>query len=150
MRETSNFDFDKLFKNHKEYLGAYAKDAIPKTIWNKRGFFIINQDDHTGPGTHWCYTRLGSPYNVYVDSFGFAPSTEVTNGLKRTKRKSYYSTVQIQSPNSSSCGWFSSALGIENGIKNRPIEDILMDDFGYHTNRNEHVLKQYFDKLGFH
>lgn len=149
MRTLSNFDIDNMFKGRKQYLGCYARNAIPRSIWQKRGFMVINQDNAHGPGTHWVYLRLG-PTNAYVDSFGMAPAEEVVRGLKSTGRKCHFSNIQIQDKNSNSCGWFATMLGFENCIKNRPLEDILCDDMGYNPKMCEYQLTKYFAQKGLH
>jgi hypothetical protein len=142
LNELSNVDIANMIDGP-YFLGCYAKDNVPASMWKKKGYAVINLDDHHSGGTHWCCLILGNS-NYYIDSFGFAPPTQIDNGMKRTKRPSYFSDIQLQDKSSSSCGWFSCAIAIECVTKNRPVSDVLLDDFTYDTKTNEELLKRYF------
>lgn len=145
MREISNIEINNGFAHHKEYLGTYAKDAIPAKVWKQKGFIIINMDDSDGGGTHWTYLGIEPKTCYYVDSFGFAPPEQVVQGMKNTTKKCYYTTIQIQDKNSSSCGWFASYFGWRHSIDKIPFLDVLFE-FGYDPKENEQILKKYFGK----
>lgn len=143
LNEMSNQEIDNMFGNITAYLGCYAKDDLPASVWKRKGFIILNLDDKTGGGTHWTLMILG-PQNYYIDSFGFPPPMQIDRGFKKTGRKTFYSDIQLQDKNTSSCGWFCSMFAIECVLKNRPVLDVLLNDFTYNPKENEKRLLQYY------
>jgi hypothetical protein len=80
----------------KNYRGAYIDDRMPEKLLN--GFYIINLNGKS----HWtCLFKNGSSY-FYFDSFGFPASAEVEDQIGEY----IYSDIQIQSMESTSCGYF--------------------------------------------
>lgn len=74
-------------------------------------FFVINLDDSTGPGTHWCCVLDFTPYILWVDPYGLSPPPKVRPFLKRSKhllkgKHALYSTTQFQELDSTLCGEF--------------------------------------------
>ena len=142
--ELSNFEIMDMVGHSKYYLGCYPKDGVPKKLWKRKGFIVINMDDQGNSGTHWVYLQLGNKDSYYIDSFGLAPPTQIANGMKATKRPCYFNDIQLQDKVTSSCGWWVCMFAIECAIKGRPVVDVLLDDFTYDTKENEKRLIQYW------
>ena len=70
----------------------------------KNGYYIINLDDVTGPGTHWTCMRCIDDIVLYFDSFGLPPPKDIVKFGR--KRKIIYSADQIQDIMSEACGYY--------------------------------------------
>jgi hypothetical protein len=80
----------------KSYHGAYIDHQMPAKLVS--GFYVINLNGKS----HWtCLFKNGSSY-FYFDSFGFPASAEVEDQIGEY----IYSDIQIQSMESTSCGYF--------------------------------------------
>ena len=106
----------------KYFLGTYPACMHPST--NKRVYsFITNTDNHDLQGTHWTAWFIRNDTLSFFDSFGrsFSHSKFPDYYKKIAKRfkNVEYSTVQIQSLDSWTCGYFcvnfiySKSLGLE-------------------------------------
>ena len=143
--EMTNLEIDAIFQGQPKYLGCYARNKIPKWAWKKTGFMIVNMDD-LGGGTHWVYGATDEKNNYYFDSFGMPPPTQVRDGMKKSGKKCFFNTIQIQDDDSSSCGWFCCYFGLEDGVKGRYFVDVL-NDFTYKPMENERKLLDYFKNI---
>ena len=87
-------------------VGVFSKDKLPKNKY--KGLFVVNLDDYANGGTHWvCFTAIDN--NVcYYDSYGKPPPVSVDTYIKLVtgKKKYFINQIQVQSLNSSYCGWF--------------------------------------------
>lgn len=144
MHELSNIEIDNYFKTNPYYGGCMAKDEF-KIKPNK--FFIINMDNHTGEGTHWILcSNLNPRYCFFFDPFGAPMPEEVLYQMKKTKKKCFYSDVDLQALDSSSCGYFCCYFASQL-CKGRSPVDILYDDFDPRfPNSNEKTIKKKFRK----
>ena len=95
--ELSDLDISNLMRHFKiPYHGCFIKYELPRKLLN--GFYIINLNGTS----HWtALLKNGSEY-YYFDSFGFPPPQEVEQRLKDC----IWSTKDIQSLSSSSCGYY--------------------------------------------
>ncbi len=103
----SDSEINNYFKNKRQYLGTYAKDAIPKELASKtEGAMVINLGDGSTGGTHWVAILMNKNNTIYFDSFGCEPPKQVLAFMKKRKLPSFYADRQIQDLKTSSCGWF--------------------------------------------
>jgi hypothetical protein len=114
------------------FKGCFLKSQIPKL--NKGDSCIINLNGHS----HWCaLIRLDTYY--YLDSFGIIAPKELD-------RIDYvYSEVDLQSMNSSACGWFALAFVISMNRKGDPMK--MYQEFIQafkSPDRNDAILKKKF------
>jgi hypothetical protein len=88
--------------------GVYAKDQLNKITKMKNKLFIINLDDSSNSGTHWCCFSTFDNNVCYYDSYGGPPPIEVDNYIKQATNKNKYEVnkAQIQDLGSEYCGWF--------------------------------------------
>ena len=83
----------------KNFRGVFCKDELPsKPKVNECA--VINLDDSTGGGTHWCcYFKKGN-VKLYFDSYGLSPPNEIVAYLKQPI---YYNSERVQPDNSVIC-----------------------------------------------
>lgn len=79
-----------------------TKDSFIGKI--KNGFYIVNLDNITGPGTHWAVFFCHNNYVVYFDSFGLSPPMDIIQFCN--KKQIIYSTDHIQDIKSDACGYY--------------------------------------------
>jgi len=68
----------------------------------KKGFYIVNLDDVGGSGTHWTALYFDGKLNIYFDSFGVKPPTNI----ERLLGNFIYNKEHIQDLNSDLCGYY--------------------------------------------
>jgi hypothetical protein len=101
--ELTNFEIENILKkrNIKLFNGIFMRDELKKKYFIKKGFYIINLDKSSGPGTHWCAIYKNDK-TFYYDSYGFPPPEEIEQIIKPY----IYSTKQQQDIKSTSCGFY--------------------------------------------
>ena len=130
-------------------MGVFSKDKLPK----KKYKGLINLDDYANGGTHWtCFSTLDD--NVcYYDSYGKPPPVSVDNYIKWVTDTNKYFTnqIQVQSLNSTYCGWFCVCvlyiiLNKKGSIRKKI--DVFNDHFNSDDlNSNYQKLLAFFQKL---
>ena len=106
----------------KYFLGTYPACMYPST--NKNVYsFITNTDNHDLQGTHWTAWFVRNDTISFFDSFGRSFShpdfPDYYKKIVKQFKEVEYSTVQIQSSDSWTCGYFSmnfiysKSLGVE-------------------------------------
>jgi hypothetical protein len=96
--ELSNTDIDALVKRYKikNYHGCHIDHLLPKKL--NDGYYVINLNGKS----HWTALFKNDKEYFYFDSYGFVASQEVEDQIKEY----IYSDIDIQSLNSTSCGFF--------------------------------------------
>ena len=94
----TNIEIDQMLSCCKNYNGCYCKDQLPPL---KKGWYIINLENHTGGGSHW--TCMHYKPNIYFDSFGCFPPNDLEDKLDPYIRNK----KQIQNIDATSCGYYS-------------------------------------------
>lgn len=103
----SSLDFDIYYKNNKNYRGCWPRDRLPDLQVHQ--FAIINLDDSSGPGTHWCVLfRTNDRCYYWFDSFGVYPPPEISKKVGTNILLSQ--NDQIQDLRSEACGWYCMAF----------------------------------------
>lgn len=133
--------------NLSNFGGCYAKDEIQSLPTGKE--YIINMEDHQGPGTHWVLLDTRDKRHFqYCDSFGVVPPTDIVNYARAHRARLTYNKVDMQSYHSAACGWYCLYLmaQMRNG---RTMRDIIHHDFvNLRTMKprrnNDQVLKEFF------
>jgi len=140
----TNKDLDEIMYHLKlPFNGIYSKDMLPKNL--KNGNYVLNmENERAGHGTHWCAFTYNNGNITYFDSFGLYPPIEV---MQQAKGEIIYNSKQIQSMDSTACGWF--CLGfIKNSCKTPSMNDEAklkryIDMFSNNTLKNDLILKRY-------
>lgn len=109
MRQLSNYDFNKLFKDWKTYGGCFSKDYVSRTKTKDGYFYVLNLDYKDGFGTHWCLLDLtDNNTNLYYDSFGGFLPKKIEKLLMNSHKDFVMNPIynNEQSISSISCGFF--------------------------------------------
>ena len=96
--ELSNTDIDHLVAHYKiiSYHGCFIDDKLPKALYD--GYYVINLNGKS----HWTALLKNGKDYFYFDSYGIYASQEIEDHIKEY----IYSDVDIQSMNSTSCGFY--------------------------------------------
>jgi hypothetical protein len=117
----TNFDIEKKAKQMDlPIIGVFSKDDLPKK--HEVGSYYVNlQNKNDGDGTHWCLAKIYCDADkeenkvrvegdkicnaLWFDPFGLDMPKEVRAFLNPF-RPVAYNNRQIQSVNTSECGWY--------------------------------------------
>ena len=113
------------FKSKKHFEGVFAADKLPIYERRRPAIFVVNTDEHHGPGKHWVVIYLpkwGPP--EFFDSVGRSPSS-YHRRFKRLLRGSFiYNKRPVQRPDTYTCGLFC-IYSIYNRCRGRTFRNIL-------------------------
>ena len=132
-------------------VGVFSKDKLPKKKY--KGLFVVNLDDYANGGTHWTIMSTLDDNVCYYDSYGANPPVSVDNYIKWVtgKKKYFINQIQVQSLNSTYCGWFCVCvlyviLNKRGSIRKKI--DVFNDHFNSDDlNSNYQKLLAFFQKL---
>ena len=131
-------------------LGIVSKDQLKGRV--KVGSIILNLQSSTdGNGTHWTLLKVFPKDNViYFDPFGFPYPKEVG---KYIGHKIAVSNRDIQSPNSTMCGYFCLACDYYMTYETDRQDiyqryDDFINMFKVDTRRNDFILTDYLESVG--
>ena len=82
------------------FKGVFSRDELPNKP-KRIECGILNIDDSNGRGSHWCSFSKRGKDQLYFDSYGLPPPTEL---LKYLKGPVYYNSERIQPDNEVFCG----------------------------------------------
>lgn len=80
--------------------------SIPKNMFKTPALFVLNTDDHDGPGEHWCILLIRDKQRAeFFDSFGRSPGVynfteEILKHVKSVKFNEY----PVQCVTAATCG----------------------------------------------
>ena len=132
-------------------LGSVFRSVISRdqiTLIAKPGYYIVNLNDSTQPGSHWVALRVRAPPNPmeYFDSFGLNAPHEVVE-LSETLRVNYlYNRTQYQDLNSVLCGYWCLYF-VNESRKGRSYYEIVRPFSHNDTQFNERLIIEYFQNL---
>lgn len=134
----SDNDIKFIMKDVPVFLGCFPKDKVKTIPKIKKGSFIVNLDDSSGPGTHWVCVNIDDKlkYNEYYDSFGIEPPKQVLTYLKNYKKPIYYQTEQLQADNSILCGYYCCDY-LTQRYQGKPPNEILKQFTNHPSKQNE-------------
>ena len=131
-------------------LGIVSKDQLKGRV--KVGSIILNLQSSTdGNGTHWTLLKVFPKDKViYFDPFGFPYPKEVG---KYIGHKIAVSNRDIQSPNSTMCGYFCLACDYYMTYETDRQDiyqryDDFINMFKVDTRRNDFILTDYLESVG--
>ena len=108
-RTTNNYElFDYLKKYGKKFGGVMMKDEMFRLKPNGK-FWIINLDDSSGGGSHWCLLadKINNDCCMWIDPYGVYPPPEVVEFMKKSKASHLlFNKTQYQDLESTNCGYF--------------------------------------------
>lgn len=147
-KSLSNFQIEDYYRNNPYFKGCFAKDVLPQTI--EQGFYILNLDNQAGAGTHWTLiiNLPIMPVCFYYDPFGVVPPMEALKFMKTSKRKMYYSTIDMQHIDSSLCGYYCIYVA-DQMLQGRKFLNIAAKDFLNNTGTNDNIIRKHFKYIKF-
>lgn len=149
---TTTLDLTHAAKKHPKlgphHVGTFPLDALPSLTITRRPCHLIYNLSRSSepPGSHWVSIWLSNQGTAeVVDSFGRRPkSREVLTFLRRHARIRLYSSQQIQSLGSDSCGLFCLSHGLARA-RGVPLHSWLAR-FGRHLQTNDALVQCEFMK----
>jgi hypothetical protein len=117
------------------------KDYITADI--KDGKYIVNLDNHNGPGTHWTAFIKKDNIIYYFDSFGLPPPINI---LKINNKMIYYNIYNIQDIEEKSCGYYCLFFIYYMNKYNNNYKKML-DLFVNNTLDNKTILNNFFTRF---
>lgn len=141
-----NFTIMQMMDKYKNFIGVFSRDNTE--YLKKNQSLILNLDDETGNGTHWCAICKSKTGNTifYFDSYGFPPPQEIVNMYKKHKNKIMYSNNEIQMNDSIMCGYYCVQF-IKEMYKGKSFYDFLYQFDVKPSEKNEFIVKKYFDLI---
>lgn len=138
----SNLQIDRFFKNNKYYGGCYSKDELTK-MRPENKFYIVNlQDSNKGNGTHWTMIwNCNMDACYYFDSYGIVPPRESKDFMKRSGKKLWYNTRDIQSLTSQDCGEYC-IIVILKLMQGEPFRKVVNDFNLKHPADNDRLARE--------
>ena len=141
----SNKDIERLLSQKTNFGGVYSKDKLPRSLKHNYWYVVNMQNYADGSGTHWVCFKYGNPV-TYFDAFGIPPPMEI---MRVAKRDLMYSSREIQSMNSTACGWFCVACILSDSGFGSTIEHYnhFTDYFSKNTGTNDKLLRKLLHSL---
>ena len=128
------------------FRGVISRDQI--TLIDHQGYYIVNLNDSTQPGSHWVVINVRAPPNPieYFDSFGLNAPHEVVELSERMGLNYLYNSTQYQDLNSVLCGYWCLYF-VNESRKGKSYYEIVRPFSHSDTQFNERLIIEYFQKL---
>ena len=135
----------------KTFRGVISRDQIGDlNVIVNPGYYIVNLNDSTQPGSHWVTLRVRDPPEdldlEYFDSFGLNAPHEVVELTDRLGVNYLYNSTQYQDLNSVLCGYWCLYF-VNESRKGKTYYDILKPFSHSDTQFNERLIVEYFRKI---
>ena len=128
----------------KVFRGVISRDQINLIV--NPGYYIVNLNDSTQPGSHWVVIHVKPNIIEYFDSFGLNAPHEVVELSERMGLNYRYNSTQYQDLNSVLCGYWCLYF-VNESQKGRSYYDILKPFSHTDTQFNECLIIEYFRSL---
>ena len=86
--------------NISNFRGVFSRDELPKKP-RRTECGVLNLDDSNGSGSHWVVFSKNGNEQIYFDSYGLPPPTEL---LQYLRGQVLYNSERIQPNNEVFCG----------------------------------------------
>lgn len=139
--------------NDKKFLGCIPQAYLLQRSFHP-GYYILNLDKPTGPGTHWVLLYCYPTRSVYFDPYGEVPTGTAIKMCNEWKRPiTEYNHNDYQSLGSNDCGYYCLffAKGLNQGRSLSQLQRLFTTettDIPSKHNPNdqyiEHLFKPYF------
>lgn len=139
---------DQILRGH---VTVCASDQLPDTLSSLPTGFIVNTDDHSKPGTHWCAFYLDHKGNCeFFDSYGNSPE-HYNDYLWNFSRQSISKTVvfnnkKMQSNFSNVCGLYS-LFFLHQRFKGVSMNQIVNTFSAFNVYLNDSYIIQFISRL---
>jgi hypothetical protein len=163
----SNFDIQRICNKLKlPIVGVFSKDEL-RTQNRKIGSYYVNMENsNEGEGTHWVLAKIYDDDSrdedrdmkeihkvgaLYFDPFGLDMPKEIETFLSPFKPIPY-NNRQIQSINTSECGWY--CISCDYALEHKKNDETYLEDFEKYIalwsdkpSKNLKLLKSFFKPL---
>jgi hypothetical protein len=163
----SNFDIQRICNKLKlPIVGVFSKDEL-RTQNRKIGSYYVNMENsNEGEGTHWVLAKIYDDDSrdddrdmkeihkvgaLYFDPFGLDMPKEIETFLSPFKPIPY-NNRQIQSINTSECGWY--CISCDYALEHKKHDETYLEDFEKYIalwsdepTKNLKLLKSFFKPL---
>jgi hypothetical protein len=145
LKTTSDADLQRIAKKLGiRNLKIFSIDNLP--LKASPGFYIVNADHSSGPGTHWVSAFIDKTQTVYFDPFGMPPDKRMWAFLRRSGNKPIAVTTQAQDVDASSCGYW--CLFFLNTMRRGGTVGYFLSMLDCcDQEKNEDFLERYFSKV---
>jgi hypothetical protein len=148
---TISFLFSEDPFTRKTFDGFWFPD-IPADLSKIPALIILNTDESTGPGEHWCAAFISETKHCeYFDPLGAPPNNELFDyffipHLSKFAKTIEYNTVAVQSIEAKTCGPHCIYFGYyrSRGI---PLKTIINTLYSTDTHMNDSVVSDFILKL---
>ena len=149
MEALSTNNIDNVLGQYALFKGTYPCDLVPISLNIKPQAFVVNTENSRSPGEHWVGLIIKQTNCWYFDSLGNElQNQEVLHSLRKIGVKKYFfNHKQIQSVNSSSCGYFCIAF-VLSFILGISYEDFL-SEFSENVDQNDRICLRLIRKYLF-
>ena len=133
----------------KSFRGVISRDQIALIDSSKNhrlGYYIVNLNDSTQPGSHWVVIHVKPNIIEYFDSFGLNAPHEVVELSERMGLNYRYNSTQYQDLNSVLCGYWCLYF-VNESRKGRSYYEIVRPFSHTDTQFNERLIVEYFRNL---
>ena len=134
----------------KVFRGVISRDqiALIADANASAGYYIVNLNDSTQPGSHWVTLRVRDPPNPieYFDSFGLNAPHEVVELSNLMGLNYIFNSTQYQDLNSVLCGYWCLYF-VNESRKGRSYYEIVRPFSHTDTQFNERLIVDYFQSL---
>lgn len=115
----------------------------------KWALYIVNTDNSSGPGEHWCVLYFDKDYCEFFDPYGQPPETYGFENLIKRRRCKYlvYNSHQVQNLTSTTCGHHCIFFALHR-CRGYSMSDILNLYHSYNTQENDRMVKFFIKNLG--
>ena len=132
----TNFDIIDLAKHlNINLIQCCAKNALKGKPQN--GAYIINLNNESEAGSHWCAFFIRAKHCVYFDSFGCICPPAISQFLLQSKIKTIYNVTDIQNINDDHCGYYCVAFCYFMSRHKTPNLSLLLNNFTLMFNLND-------------
>ena len=146
IKPLSNFDIADWISYMRipNFNGVISREQIPSCV--NRGYYIVNLNDSTQPGSHW--VALNNRPNIieYFDSFGMNAPMELVNLSNRLNVNYLYNSTQYQDLTSVLCGYYCLYF-VNESHKGKSYLSILKPFSHTSSRSNERLITNYFQKI---
>ena len=142
LKSTTDLQIAEWCKSIPNFGGVLSNDEFATTVpYNTRNVYVLNLENERQSGSHWICINLRKKEIYYVDSFGICPTLEVSIWIQRSCRKAFYSKVDLQAYNKSSCGQYATYFAFN--LTKRPLQSVIVKDFTNDPLQNEKVIEKF-------
>jgi hypothetical protein len=163
----SNFDIERICRKlDLPIVGVFSKDELQYQHKRIGSYYINMQNSNEGEGTHWVLAKIYDDDSrdeendkkevhkvgaLFFDPFGIDMPKEVEEFLSPFKPIPY-NNRQIQSINTSQCGWY--CISCDYALEHKSHSDTYLEDFEKYIalwsdepSKNLKLLKSFFKPL---